>query len=47
LTMAGLAVVDDPTSGNNNSAVSVSGSVTCQHDGTNAPITITVNQAIA
>lgn len=47
LTMDGLAVIDDPLSATNAAAATISGSVTGKYDGTNAPVTITANQAIS
>lgn len=46
LTADGLAMVDEPISATNNSPGVLQGSVTCEYDGTNAPITITADQQI-
>lgn len=47
LTAAGLVMIDDPLSASNASPATISGTITCKYDGTNAPITITPDQRIA
>jgi hypothetical protein len=46
LTADGLVMIDDPLSASNNAPAAISGTVTCQYDGTNAPIVIAADQAI-
>lgn len=46
LTVDGLGVIDEAFSATANSPGTISGSVVCEYDGTNAPVTITADQNI-